>query len=158
MTELYPKQYLYRRVVRAKLYIDAHFAKPIDLNAISDEACFSKFHFMRLFKQIYGRTPHQYLTHVRIERAKIYLVAGDPVTKVCFAVGFDSVSSFTGLFKRRTGVTPAAFQFEQLRVKYETAERPLKFIPNCFAEKKGWAKNSNFGEVKSIDGATPTAE
>lgn len=158
MTDLYPKQYLYRRVVRAKLYIDAHFAQPIDLNAISDEACFSKFHFMRLFKKIYGRTPHQYLTQVRIERAKVYLSAGDPVTKVCFDVGFDSVSSFTGLFKRRTGVTPAAFQIEQMRVKGETTERPLKFIPNCFAEKKGWAKNSNFGEVKSIDAPPSVAE
>jgi AraC-like DNA-binding protein len=149
--DLYPRQYLYRRVVRAKLYIDANFAGPIDLSSISDEACFSKFHFMRLFKEIYGRTPHQYLTHVRVEKAKEYLASGDTVAKACYSVGFDSISSFTGLFKRRVGVTPAAYQAEKLRLREEIAERPLGFIPNCFAEKKGWKKDSNFEEVKTID-------
>jgi AraC-like DNA-binding protein len=156
--ELYPKQYLYRRVVRAKIYIDGHFADPIDLSDISDEACFSKFHFMRLFKEIYGRTPHQYLTYVRIEKAKEYLAGGDTVAKTCYSVGFDSISSFTGLFKRRAGLTPAAYQAEKLRVKEEIVERPLKHIPGCFAEKKGWKKNSNFGEVESIDPARAHGE
>lgn len=135
--DLYPKQYLYRRVVRAKLYIDENFAR-VDLSEMADEACFSKFHFARLFKEIYGRTPHQYLTHVRVEKAKEYLAAGDTVAKVCYSVGFDSISSFTGLFKRWVGMTPAAYQAEKLRIKDEIAEKPLVFIPNCFAEKKGW--------------------
>lgn len=156
--ELYPRQYLYRRVVRAKIYIDENFADPIDLSGISDEACFSKFHFIRLFKEIYGRTPHQYLTFVRIERAREYLAAGDTVAKACFSVGFDSISSFTGLFKRRVGTTPAVYQAEKLRVKEEIVERPLKHIPGCFAEKKGWKKNSNFGEVESIDLAEAPGE
>lgn len=135
--DLYPKQYLYRRVVRAKLYIDENFAR-VDLSEMADEACFSKFHFARLFKEIYGRTPHQYLTHVRVEKAKEYLAAGDTVAKACYSVGFDSISSFTGLFKRRVGMTPAVYQAEKLRIKDEIAEKPLVFIPNCFAEKKGW--------------------
>lgn len=138
MTDLYPRQYLYRRVVRAKLFIDEHYAKPIDLSAVSDEACFSKFHFTRLFKKIYGRTPHQYLTQVRVERAKLILAAGETVAKACFDVGFDSISSFTGLFKRRVGLTPAAYQADQLRRKDDIAEQPLVHIPGCFAEKKGW--------------------
>jgi AraC-like DNA-binding protein len=135
--DLYPKQYLYRRVVRAKLYIDENFAR-VDLSEMAGEACFSKFHFARLFKEIYGRTPHQYLTHVRVEKAKEYLAAGDTVAKTCYSVGFDSISSFTGLFKRRVGMTPAVYQAEKLRIKDEIAEKPLVFIPNCFAEKKGW--------------------
>ena len=140
MDDLYPKQYLYRRVVRAKLFIDENFASSIDLKNVSGEACFSKYHFIRLFKEIYGRTPHQYLTHVRVERAKGSLAAGDTVAKACFSVGFDSISSFTGLFKRRTGVTPAAWQAEKLRVKGEIAKVPLNYIPGCFADKKGWKK------------------
>src|SRR5437016_10327423 len=104
MTDKYPKQYLYRRVVKAKLYIDEHYSSGIDLSSIASEACFSKFHFVRLFKKIYGKTPHQYLTNVRVEKAKQRLATGEPVARVCFTVGFDSVSSFTGLFKRRVGL------------------------------------------------------
>jgi AraC-like DNA-binding protein len=148
--DLYPKQYLYRRVVRAKLFIDENFAV-VDLNNMAGEACFSKFHFSRLFKQIYGHTPHQYLTHVRIEKAKEYLAAGDTVARACYSVGFDSISSFTGLFKRRAGMTPAAWQKERLRKEVEIAGKPLGFIPNCFASKKGWSENSNFEEAKTID-------
>ena len=142
--DAYPKQYLYRRIVRAKLYIDANLSRPIDLNAIADEAAFSKFHFTRLFKKIYGRTPHQYLTCVRIEKAKESLRAGDTVAKACFIVGFDSVSSFTGLFKRRVGKTPSAYQSYEVERKAEIDTAPLKHVPNCFAEKRGWKEIAIF--------------
>lgn len=147
----YPKQYLYRRIVRAKLFIDENYAAAVDLDNIANEACFSKFHFARLFRDIYGRTPHQYLIAVRVENAVRLLEGGALVKEACFAVGFDSISSFTGLFKRRIGVTPAAFQRERKRVFREISRAPLKHIPNCFAEKKGWTKNSNFREIESVD-------
>ena len=96
MKENFPKIYLYKRIVQAKLFIDARFSDHIDLHNIADEACFSKFHFIRLFKTVYGRTPHQYLKQVRIDHAKMFLQNGLSVTEACFSVGFDSVSSFTG--------------------------------------------------------------
>jgi AraC-like DNA-binding protein len=139
MTELYPKQYLYRRVVRAKLFIDENYAATIDLKNISSEACFSKFHFIRLFRDIYGMTPHQYLTDVRIRAAARMLDEGAAVKEACFKVGFDSVGSFTGLFKRRMGTTPAAYRQMRGKRSQSVAARPLSHIPNCFAEKKGWA-------------------
>lgn len=136
----YPKQYLYRRVVQAKLFIDQNYGSALDLRNIADAACFSKFHFMRLFKSMYGKTPYQYLTDVRIKRARELLVDGVPVKATCFSVGFDSISSFTGLFLRRVGQTPAAFQKSMAARRNEIRARPLKFVPNCFVEKRGWAK------------------
>ena len=130
----FPKIYLYRRVVQAKIFIDNNFREEIDLNAIADEAHYSRFHFIRLFKMSYGKTPHQYLTWVRIENAKLLLQDGMAVTDVCFAVGFDSASSFTGLFKRITSTTPSSYQKEQLIRKAEVESIPLKFVPNCFIE------------------------
>ena len=133
-----PKIYLYRRIVLAKLFIDEHFADNIDLDAIAGEAAFSKFHFIRLFKMAYGKTPHQYLTQVRIEKAKLLLQSETSITDVCFSVGFDGISSFTHLFKRFTQLTPSAYQQQQHLRRQQIAEAPLKFIPGCFAEQKGW--------------------
>ena len=127
-----------RRIVLAKLFIDEHFADNIDLDAIAGEAAFSKFHFIRLFKMAYGKTPHQYLTLVRIEKAKLLLQSENSVTDVCFSVGFDGISSFTHLFKRFTQLTPSAYQQLQRQRRQQIAEAPLKFIPGCFAEQKGW--------------------
>src|SRR5262245_40977308 len=109
----YPKVYLYRRLVQAKLFIDEHFSEPIDLGIICNTAFFSKFHFIRLFKKSYGKTPHQYLTSVRIDKAKELLSNGSNVSDVCYEVGFDSITSFTGLFKRCVGISPLAFQRQQ---------------------------------------------
>lgn len=139
----YPKIYLYRRVVQAKLFIDAHYDQKIDLRDIADEAYFSKFHFTRLFKTIYNKTPHQYLISVRIERSKLLLAEGMPVSAACFTVGFESAASFSALFKRIAGMAPAAYSRQQVARKAEIKKIPLKYIPNCFAENKGWTKKSN---------------
>lgn len=134
----YPGYYLYKRIVQAKLFIDAHYAEPIDLNDISEEAFFSKFHFIRLFKKIYGLAPHRYLTRVRIERAMQLLRLNTPVTETCFAVGFHSLSSFATLFKKNVGVTPSAYLSMQQHQLQVILKKPLTVIPGCFAAKNGW--------------------
>src|ERR1700744_1853104 len=131
----YPRVYIYKRLVQAKLFIDEQYASPIDLENIADEAYFSKFHFIRLFKKAYGYTPGQYLTAVRVDKARTLLRQGGTVTDTCYAVGFDSLSSFTGLFKRLTGRTPSAFQ-QECRAMHT---QPLGFVPHCFAAAHGWA-------------------
>ena len=146
MTHL-PQIYLYRRIVQAKLYMDSNYHEAIDLHAIADQAYFSRYHFIRLFSKIYGKTPHQYLIGVRIEKARLMLQTDMPVQQVCFAVGFDSLGSFTSLFKRCIGQSPAQYRTQQLARVAEIGRAPLKFIPNCFAQSNGWVQNSNFQEV-----------
>lgn len=146
-TEEYPKVYLYRRIVRAKLFIDSSYANKIDINNISDEAYFSKFHFIRLFKTVYGKTPHQYLKAVRIEKAQQILKESKSVTEACFSVGFDSLSSFSGLFKRMTGESPSDYLKRHEIAKNKIDKEPLAFIPGCYAYQHGWLENSNFEEV-----------
>jgi AraC-like DNA-binding protein len=147
MEKNYPKVYLYKRIVQAKLFIDNHFGNEIDLYNIANEACFSRFHFIRLFKTIYGKTPHQYLINVRIENAKLLLQRGSSITETCLSVGFQSVTSFTALFKKYTKLSPSAYQQQSVKRQQEMKTLPLHFIPNCFAESKGWTKKSNFQEV-----------
>lgn len=123
-----PGFYLYKRIVQAKLFIDNNSAEAIDLDQISDEAYFSKFHFIRLFKKMYGRTPHQYLIAVRLEKARQLLATGMAVSEVCVGVGFESLSTFSGKFKYAFGMTPTAF----IAHRTEQQQQPLKYIPGCF--------------------------
>ena len=138
--EQYEKMYLYKRIVQAKLFIDNHYAEDIDLTNIANEAYFSKFHFVRLFKSIYGKTPHLYLTSVRINKAKELLKKNMSVLDVCLLVGFDSPTSFTAVFKKNTGSTPSAFQNNHKIRKQQISDEPLSVVPNCFTTTYGWSK------------------
>lgn len=112
--EFFPDDNLINQVIQAKDFIEHNYYKNISLDDIAKEASFSKFHFIRLFKLIYGQTPYQYLTMVRIKNAKLLLKSGKNITNTCFSVGFDSTSSFTGLFKKLTGSTPSKFQKDKI--------------------------------------------
>ena len=107
--DVYPQEYLVEQVMRAKLFMDRHFASGLSLGAIAGEAHFSKYHFIRLFKLVYGLTPHQYLVSVRMEKAKELLQSGAGIKETCFLVGFCSTTSFAGLFKKTTGASPSDF-------------------------------------------------
>ena len=138
LNEQYPKLYFYSRLVKAKMFIDQHFAESIDLNNIADEAYFSKFHFIRMFKNSYGKTPHQYLISLRIEKSMELLKTDISVADVCYEVGFESLASFSRLFKRIAGITPSAYAIQQQELRARRVHLPLSFIPGCFAGKNGW--------------------
>lgn len=107
---LYPHDDLTKQIVASKLYIDKHFSEAVNLEKISAKAHVSKFHFIRVFKKYYGRTPNKYLQEVRIENAKRFLKKGRSIDWVCHNVGFKSKTTFITLFKKMTGKTPYIFQ------------------------------------------------
>jgi AraC-like DNA-binding protein len=138
---------VYKKIVDAKVFIDEHFDSPIDLDAIAGEACLSRYHFHRLFRRIYKRTPHQYLTSRRIDHARRMLAAEDcTVGEVCMQVGFESIGSFSMLFKKEIGVAPGAYR-ETLKLRrIKAGEQPLRVIPFCFiAEITGEKSNNREG-------------
>jgi AraC-like DNA-binding protein len=75
---------------------------------------------------------------VRIQKAMELLGAGMTVSEACYAVGFESLGSFSLLFKRAQGLTPSAYLDQQQALKAEKAKVPLRFVPGCFAESRGW--------------------
>jgi len=125
---------IYQRIVTAKVYIDENYHEAIDLGLISQQAFLSRFHFHRLFRQVYKKTPHQYLTGKRIDKAKILLADNKPVTEVCNEVGFESIGSFSVLFKKEIGFAPTYYRNMAWLKKQEAKQQPKKFIPHCFID------------------------
>jgi AraC-like DNA-binding protein len=102
---------LYRRLYKARDYAEATLDQPITLGDLAYVACLSTNYFLRSFRSLFGVTPHQFVIERRLERAKRYLKSTEmSVSDVCQAVGFQSLGSFSWLFKRRIGVSPDAYR------------------------------------------------
>jgi AraC-like DNA-binding protein len=105
------REEIYRRVCRARDYASALFAEPITLAELARAACLSPNHLLRTFRQVFGQTPHQFLVTRRLQEARRLLAHDDlPITTVCFAVGFESLGSFSSLFRKRFGLSPSEYR------------------------------------------------
>lgn len=94
----------------AKAYIHAHLDRDISLDEISQAAHLSKYHFLRLFRQQYGITPHQYVINCRINAARTALTKVASLSEVALRYGFADLSHFNRRFKRIYGMTPYQYQ------------------------------------------------
>ena len=100
-----------RRAVQAALWLDANAHEPIDLEGTAREAGLSPFHFLRLFGDVVGVTPHQYLVRSRLRRAARLLADDDrSITDIALDVGFADLSNFVRTFRRAAGVSPRSFR------------------------------------------------
>jgi len=97
-------------VVNTKRYIDTNLDKEINLDLLAQIHFTSKYHLIRVFKKYYGTTPRQYLINKRIQKAKMFLTSGKPVSDTCYTIGFKSINSFSNLFKAKTGMPPSIYR------------------------------------------------
>lgn len=111
---IYKNQGQIDAVIALRNYIDSNYETDLNLNLLAKVQLISKYHLLRLFKKYYGLTPKQYLIDKRIAQSKRHLENGMSVTETCFAVGFESLGSFSVLFKTKTGKSPLQFRKEQL--------------------------------------------
>jgi AraC-like DNA-binding protein len=123
---------IYQRISAAKVYIDNNYQESINLEQISQQAFLSRFHFHRLFRQVYKRTPLQYITQKRLDKAKNLLSDNKTVTEVCNEVGFESIGSFSVLFKKEIGFAPQYYRNMAYKKKLEQLAQPKIAIPHCF--------------------------
>jgi AraC-like DNA-binding protein len=101
------REELHQRLNRAREYLHASYLKPVSLDDLAQVACVSPYHFHRAFTRVFGETPQQYRTRLRLDRARQLLRRGElPVTQVCLESGFESLGSFSTLFRRRFGFSP----------------------------------------------------
>jgi len=99
------------RLQQAKEYIDINFLQIKDIKQIADHCRMSEYHFFRRFKELYKKTPHQYITEQKMHLAK-YLLKGSKksISEVAFCCNFPDVYSFSKVFKKFYGVPPSVMR------------------------------------------------
>ena len=99
------------KLERAVSFIQRNLTRPISLDRIAQEACTSKYHFCRLFKQHFDVSPMQYVINLRINRAVTLLESKDlPISVVAMRAGFNDLTEFNRQFRKRTGLSPSLFR------------------------------------------------
>ena|ERR1700751_3102634 len=132
---------LARHLLRAKDLVDARYFEKLSVAELAAAAGLSAAHFSRRFKKTFGESPHQYLLTRRLERAAAMLRTTDwAVATICFAVGWESVGSFTTSFRRMFGETPQTY-----RNNIPPGKRHVR-IPRCVALAYGRPGNRTFRE------------
>ncbi len=123
----------YRSLAHARDFMRHAYRRQINLQDISAQANLSPYHFLRVHKLAFQETPHEFVTRLRIERAKTLLARGSHnVTEACFEVGFSSLGSFSTLFTQRVGLSPSEYRRHvRSSVAVPSTVRPL-FVPTCF--------------------------
>lgn len=102
---------LYRRLHRARDFMSSCYDEPLTVSAIARAAAMSPFHFQRMFKLAFGSTPMQFLQGRRIDAAQRLLsTTKTEVSVIAQSVGFESLGSFSWLFRQRVGVSPRQFR------------------------------------------------
>ena len=105
------------RVNRAIDYIVGNLDRQLRLEDVAVEACFSPFHFHRVFKSLVGETLNQFVKRLRLERALGQMLhdPGRSLTEVALDCGFSSSSNFSRSFKQHFGLPPSVFDLDTFR-------------------------------------------
>lgn len=123
----------FARLHRSREFLAGSLDQRIRLSDAAVQACLSPFHYHRMFVRAFGETPHDFLTRRRIDRAKQLLAREEcPVTEVCLAVGYESLGSFSSLFRSAVGRSPSEYRQSVRRVFPVPQLAPYRFIPACF--------------------------
>jgi AraC-like DNA-binding protein len=105
------REELWRRLHRGRNVMEGSLDREPDLHYVARQAALSPYHFHRGFTRLFGETPHAYVTRRRMQRAAGLLRSTRlPVTEVCLACGYQSLGSFSSLFRRHAGLSPAEYR------------------------------------------------
>lgn len=109
-SDVFRKEYL-SRIHKAQDWIEEHLCKELTLEDIAREACFSTFHFHRVFTAVTGESLYQFILRLRLERAAAQLCQNDvSVAQIAMDLGFSSASTFARAFQTRFGLSASQFR------------------------------------------------
>lgn len=127
-------------LIRSRRYLAENFRQSPDLRLAAVAAGYSPYHYHRLFKELFGETPWEYVSRLRFEEAKRLLCLSSlTVSDVCLEVGYGSLASFSAAFSARYGHSPREFR----RIYAIPLQRTHCFIPHCFLAPARHGEKSN---------------
>lgn len=92
-------------------YLHNNYHKQITLKELALKVNYSQYYFIRIFQKETGKTPFEYLSLIRLERAKELLNSSNmSITEICLQCGFQNSSHFANFFKSHTGVSPTEYR------------------------------------------------
>ena len=101
----------HKHVRLARRLLHQSYDAPMTIDDLSREVALSPYYLIRAFRHASKQTPHQYLVEQRLARAKELLRNSDlSITEICAAVGYESLGSFSTLFRKMTGISPSAYR------------------------------------------------
>lgn len=104
----------FTRLNRAIDYIYSHSSEDLSLAKIAEAACFSKYHFHRVFRAVFGETVNEFVNRIRLEKAlgQIIYHPSKPITEIAFDFGYSSSQNFARSFKTHYGMPPSQMRAE----------------------------------------------
>lgn len=117
------------RINRVIFHIEAHLGEPLSLDALAKLACFSPYHFHRIFAAFTGEPLSAFIRRLRLERAAQHLLHLDaPVTELALAAGYETASAFTRAFVAHFGLPPTEYR-QRAEPMLSRGARPLGLTP-----------------------------
>jgi AraC family transcriptional regulator len=99
------------RIERVHDYLAAHLDRDVDLERLAEVACFSPFHFHRVYHALQGETVADAVRRMRLHRAALDLIDGEvPIARIATRAGYGSQAAFTRAFRSAYGAPPAAYR------------------------------------------------
>ncbi len=101
----------YRKLEDIINFLNECYHRDCSIEMLSEMANMSRYHFIRLFKKVIGKTPYDYLLDIRIDKAKeFFRDKNAKITEVSIRCGFNNISHFSNVFKKKVGYTPTEFK------------------------------------------------
>ncbi len=119
------------RMVKVINYIQGNLDNDLSLDELAKQACFSSYHFHRIFTGMLGESVKELVRRLRLERAAIQLLTSDiAILDVALAAGYESDMAFSRVFKAKAGVLPSAFR-KSKQVKFPCLSKStIRYVTN----------------------------
>lgn len=119
------RRQVFSRLLRARNYIETTVAANSPLGRLAEVAKLSPTHFLRLYRDVFGQTPHKHVIETRLDAARELLrSSGLGVSDICRSLGFENRCAFARVFKQHFGVAPSELRRDAAATRARVARAP----------------------------------